>query len=212
MKKEKEEQFFYDLLAKTREVFHQSKTYKIHGDKNWNFAVCETPIQKGKGVFFGLNWGGDDVDVQTEYPKAEQERNWNFVSHSRRYFRDHLNTEIEVLNYSNLCFFRSPKAIKIHNDDWELAIHLFKEYVDYIEPPWTLFLGSPKYLEKNHVTEKNPIVVLNKKNNRNVNGYIGRLFGIYPFGSVPHPQAHISTEARHEIWQKVIDGMLRKTT
>jgi len=54
-----ERQFFGYLLDKTGKVFLQSKTYSLYGDKNWNFAVCETPIQKGTGVFFGLNWGGD---------------------------------------------------------------------------------------------------------------------------------------------------------
>ena len=85
-----DKQFFNYLLNKTRLVFHKSSTYKKYGDKNWNFAICETPIQKRTGIFFGLNWGGDNIDVQTIYPDLQKERNWNFVSHSRRYFRDYL--------------------------------------------------------------------------------------------------------------------------
>ena len=199
-----ERQYFDYLLNKTRLVFHKSSTYKKYGEKNWNFAICETPIQKGKGIFFGLNWGGDDVDVQTEYPKEDKERNWNFVSHSRRYFREYLKTEIEELNYSNLCFFRSPTAYKIHNDDWALAIPLFHEYVDYIKPPWTLLLGSPDYLGHEYLKNKKTFTKWDSKNNIYVHGYIGTLFGKYPFGAVPHPQAHISTEARKAIWQCVV--------
>lgn len=146
-----ERQFFDHMLDKTRQVFHRSKTYDNYGDKNWNFAICETPIQKNTGIFFGLNWGGKDIDTQSEYPVADKKRNWNFVSHSRRYFREYLKTEIEQLNYSNLCFFRSPKVQQIEDSDWDLAIPLFKDYVDYINPPWTLILGKPNQLWKDHL-------------------------------------------------------------
>ena len=199
-----EKQFFNYLLNKTRLVFHKSSTYRKYGDKNWNFAICETPIQKSKGIFFGLNWGGDNIDVQTKYPDLQKERNWNFVSHSRRYFRDYLNTEIEQLNYSNLCFFRSLYAHQIEHDNWSLAIPLFQEYVDYIKPPWTLLLGNIEQLKQNHISNQKPITVWDSKNKLNVHGCTGILFGKYPFGAVPHPQAHISTEARHAVWQSVV--------
>lgn len=201
-----EQQFFKNLLEKTREVFLTSKTYSLYGDRNWNFAVCETPIKKKTGVFFGLNWGGDDTNTQSEYPKISKERNWNFISHSRQYFRNFLHSEIEQLNYSNLCFFRSPKAYQIHKDDWELVIPLFKEYIDYINPPWSLLLGNIENLGNRYLTEKVTIKVWDKKHSRSAFGYTGCLFGIYPFAAVPHPQARISAETRQAIWNSVVKG------
>ncbi len=199
-----EEKFFYDLLKKSKEVFLTSETYKNNKNENWNFAVCETPIQRNAGVFFGLNWGGKNINEQSKYPVAMKKRNWNFVSHSRRYFRDYLGKEIEELNYSNLCFFRSPKVYQMANSDWELAIPLFKEYIEYIKPPWTLMLGKPNRLWEKHVENKESKPFFDKKYNKTVYGYTGKLFGKYPFVAVPHPQARISPESRKQIWQELV--------
>jgi len=200
-----ERTFFNYLLNKTQIAFFKSSTFKKYGDKNWNFAICETPIQKETGIFFGLNWGGENINPQSEYPVSDKKRNWNFVSHSRRYFREYFNLEIEQLNYSNLCFFRSPNAHQIEHDDWALAIPLFQQYVDYINPPWTLLLGSPDYLEHEHIQNKKTITEWDSRNHQNVHGYTGKLFGKYPFGAVPHPAARISTEARKTIWHQVVE-------
>jgi len=197
-------EFFDHLLDKTQKVFFKSNTFKKHGDKNWNFAICDTPIKKKTGIFFGLNWGGNDIDAQSVYPLAEKDRNWNFFSHSRNYFLEFLNTDIEQLNYTNLRFFRSPKVKQIEPTDWDKAIPLFQEYVDYINPPWTLMLGKPNHLWNDHISNHNTIKKKDNKTNRNMYGYTGILFGKYPFGAVPHPQAKISTETRKEIWQSVI--------
>jgi hypothetical protein len=203
-----EKEFFEQLLDKTQIAFFKSETFKKNGDKNWNYAICDTPIQEGKGIFFGLNWGGKDIDVQTAYPEADKKRNWNFISKSRPYFRDYIQAEIEGLNYSNLCFFRSPKFKDLHPSDWSLVIPLFQEYVDYINPPWALMLGKPSPLWANHLTNKIEYHVFDKKYKKKVYGYNAFIFQKYPFGAVPHPQARVSNEARKEIWEKVIDAMM----
>ena len=160
-----EEQFFYDLLDKTRKTFQESSTFIKHGDKNWNF-----------------------------------------VSHSRKYFRDYFDKEIEELNYSNLCFFRSPKVKQIENEDWELAIPLFQKYVNYIDTPWTLMLGKPNHLWKNYLFDRKTITIRDTKNGKSVYGYTGMLFDKYPFSAVPHPQAKISSETQVEVWDQVVKG------
>jgi len=199
-----EKTFFKNLLEKTKEVFLTSQTYKEHGEKNWNYAVCDTPIQKNTGIFFGLNWGGKDIDKQSTYPERIKPRNWNFITHSRAYFREYLGKEIEQLNYSNLCFFRSPKVHQLISSDWELAIPLFRKYVDYINPPWTLMLGKPNHLWEKHIENKNYKEFHDNKYNKTVYGYTGLLFGKYPFAAVPHPQARVSSETRKEIWKCVV--------
>ena len=141
----KESQFFFDLLAETGKVFQESpiRDYQKEHKKNWNYAVCETPIQIGRGLIFGLNWGGDDKNTQTQYPVAEKERNWNFMNNSIRYFKEYLNIiDIGEVNYSNLCFFRSPKVKFLTQKDWELSLPLFRKYVEYINPSWTVLLGK----------------------------------------------------------------------
>ena len=207
-----EEEFFYQLLSKTRDTFLKSKTYQKFQDKNWNSALCETPITKNQGLFFGLNWGGDDIGQQTGYPAKYRKRTWQFVSHSRKYFRKYFNKEIEELNYSNFCFFRTPKANLLVNDDWKLTYPLFKEYIDFINPPWSLMLGKSDYVLSSHVTIKETFSVWDSNNNKTVNGYYGILFKKYPFGAVPHPQARVSSEARNEIWSLVTEQLIKNRT
>lgn len=57
-----ETDFFHYLLVKTEDIFQKSLTREKYNSKNWNFAICETPIQKNVGVFYGLNWGGKNIN------------------------------------------------------------------------------------------------------------------------------------------------------
>jgi hypothetical protein len=198
-----EEEFFYNLLKKTEAVFNDSATRNKHPKENWNFAICDTPIQKKQGLFFGLNWGGDDIDQQSVYPPKKKERNWKFVTNSRPYFKEHFNAEIENLNYSNLCFFRSPDMDHFEPSDWGEAVKLFEEYVHYVNPSWTLMLGKPPNQLIKHIGDYKRHHVISLNNGRSVFGYTGTLFGKYPFGSVPHTEARISTESRKAIWSEV---------
>ncbi len=207
----KEVDFFHYLLQKTEVFFEKSETRKKYPESNWNYAICDTPIQKGRGLFFGLNWGGDDINQQTVYPDANKERNWKFVTNSRPFFRQYLNREIESLNYSNLCFFRSPSMNEFVESDWDLAIPLFKEYINYVNPPWCLMLGKPDTLiNRSFITDLERYEVLDGKlpRTKRVFGYTGKLFNRYKFGSVPHTESRISNQARNKIWGKVSHHLL----
>jgi len=201
-----EREFFDYLRKKTEEIFKTTSIYKTHPDKNWNYAICDTTIKKGKPIIFGLNWGGNDIDAQSEYPKDDKSRNWNFISHSNNFFQEYLKiSDISEVNYSNLCFFRSPKVhLMKDGKDWELAIDLFNEYVHYIKPSLTVMLGKtgiPKLNSNKSLTDLNRIEEKDKR--KRVFGYKGKLFGKYSFACVPHPQVRISTETRENIWRKV---------
>lgn len=199
-----EEDFFYYLLRKTEVAFHNSKTKLKYPKANWNFAICDTPIQKGKGLFFGLNWGGENINQQTVYPDKHKPRNWKFINNSRGFFKEFLNEEIEDLNYSNLCFFRSPSLKELEETDWELAIPLFEKYVNYANPAWCLMLGSPNELKQRGLIKNiERVSIVDSKTKNRVFGFIGKLFGKYSFGSVPHTESRISKQARNDIWKIV---------
>ncbi len=197
--------FFNHMLERTKAAFLQSKTLEKYPNENWNYAICDTPIRKKTGIIFGLNWGGKDHNPQSKYPEAIKTRDWPFITHSEWYFKEFLHTTIDQLNYSNLCFFRSPSMNQIVKSDWDLAILLFKEYVEFIDPPWLLMLGKPVYLGNSYLTNKTTIKQTDINNRKNVYGYYGTLFNKYPIVSVPHPQARISTESRKDIWKQVIE-------
>lgn len=201
-------QFFMDLLKETDKVFQMTpiKAYQDKHNKNWNYAICETPFHKGQGLIFGLNWGGDNHNPQSEYPKTDkEERNWNFINNSRRYFDKYLHVQnIGNINYSNLCFFRSPEIKYLKWADWELSMSLFKKYVDRVKPAWTVLLGNtgvPILTHFEHLEVVSKIEVKGKK--KRTYGYKGILFNEHPFYCVPHPQAKIATDVRNEVWDKL---------
>ena len=199
-----EEQFFYELLEKTRLVYQNTPVYKKYGAiKNWHYAICDTPIQKGKGVFFGLNWGGKNHQAQTVHPTEDYVRNWPLAKHANHYLEKHLDTSLEKLNYSNLCFFRTPTAKYLTYQDWQLAIPLFKEYVEYISPPWALMLGSPKILNESQFTQRKRLEFKAANSKRRSFAYVGLLFGKYPFGAVPHSAARCSPETHNVLCEKM---------
>ena len=187
---------------------HFIKKYQENPDHlhKWNFGICETPIQKGKSVILGLNWGGDDYPPQKSYPILEKERDWSFIRSSMPYLTKYLGiNEIQEINYTNLCFFRSENISVLESKDWELSFPLLNTYVNYINPPWILLLGTTgfKILKNNQlITEDLRIEVQDK--NRKVLGFRGLLFSQYKFMCVPHSQAHLSNNARNKIWRKVI--------
>ena len=198
-----EKEFFDSLLEKTKTAFGNSLTKKKYPGEKWGCAVCDTPIQKGKGIIFGINWGNAAKTEQTAYPKSDKRFKGNkFISSSEKYIREFLKSEVKDLNYSNLCFFRTPFANNLPDEDWKLAIPLFMEYVAYINPPWMLMLGKPNKLSLHAQVEK--VKAMSRKTNKAAYGYYGSAFGNIPFVSVPHPQAWLSMEVRTELWRKVI--------
>ena len=199
-----EEQFFNELLNKTRLVYESSPVCKKHGaTKNWHYAICDTPIQKGKGVFFGLNWGGKDHKAQTVHPSEDYVRDWPLAKHANHYLAKHFDTSLDKLNYSNLCFFRTPTAKYLSYQDWQLAIPLFQEYVEFINPPWAIMMGNPKILNEKQFSNRKRLEFKAPNATRRSFAYVGLLFGKYPFGAVPHSAARCSPETHNALWAKM---------
>lgn len=88
--------------------------------------------------------------------------------------------------------------------DWDLALPLFQEYLNFINPPWTLMLGKPESFINKHIENFQSFNVFDNEKSKNFKGYTGKLFGKYQWGSVPHPNARPSEKTRNEIWGKVI--------
>ena len=204
-KNKSEHQFFAELLSDTEKQFKQSPVYQkqLKQGKNWNYAVCATPIQRERGILFGINWGGDDNQPQIQIPSGEDIVDYTFVKQNRNNLEKvGLNfTEINF-NYTNLCFFRTPKANLLMEDDFRLSLPLFERYVRYINPPWLLSIG-----------EKN-IKILNRfkllreidphyDHHRKFKGHSALLWNWNVF-SAPHSQAKMTNKARQTIWDKLV--------
>jgi len=207
------ESFFADLLALTEQQFKQSPAYQkqLKRGQQWNYAVCATPIAQRKGIIFGINWGGSDgYKPQTKYPSGKDIVEYPFIYRIRKSLTSHLSLDFEELNfnYTNLCFFRTPTAYLLENDDFKLSLSPFEEFVKYINPPWLLSIGL-----KNIDTLNNLGLLSDKKwlfdDEERFSGFSGRLWDWNIF-AVPHPNAHIKGEARAIIWEKVIIEMVKE--
>ncbi len=214
-----EEQFFKYLREKTDLAFQKSQIKYKQDRKNrsWNYSICATPIQQKKGILFGLNWGGDgEYESQTKMPTATAINDnpgankfiYTLLPNLRKYFN--LNS-ISEINYSNLCFFRSPKISDLKNEDWELSLPLFIEFCEFINPPWIIFTSiSKSQIErlKRLNSKKSDLIILGeqfsiKQGDKEFIGYKkGKFNNTTDFYVVPHPGTQLWNESRKKIWEK----------
>src|SRR3989304_2660006 len=143
------EQFFKYLREKTDKAFLESDIYQkqLHLGVQWNYSICATSIKPGKGLVFGLNWGarnGQKYSRQEKMPD-DSTKDWPYANRMRGYVSKHLNSRVEELNYTNLCFFRSKSIEDLSPLDWELSKSLFSEFVEYVRPPWMLMTGTSRF-------------------------------------------------------------------
>ncbi len=201
-----EEQFFRRLLVDTERKFFESPVFikQQQLSKRWNYSVCGTPIQKNKGILLGINWGADgDHEPQMEMPDGEDIPNYNFIQRSRPFLEKYLllNFYIINFNYTNLCFFRTPKESCLNSKDHENSLPLFKQFVEFVKPPWIFSLGNNNYnilLGLGQLTDVMEYFDSEHKHK----GIMAKLWG-HNFYSVPHPNARVKKKSRNEIWEHI---------
>lgn len=202
-----EQQFFKNLQEKTEGVFHQSEVYQKNKDKNWFYSICNGPIYRDKPIIFGLNWGvSKDPNykghrAQKTNPIDIDRNTWKFKSHVDIYLQKYFGYSFDEVNYSNQCFFRTPNEKYLSYRDWRDALPLFRDYVEYINPPYLIMLGKPKYMNDKELKDYREIEYLPIGAKRRSFVRLGTLFDKYKFGSVPHSSAHISPSTHDELWK-----------
>ena len=205
--KKDDDEFYDQLLEKTVQAYHKSPVYKNYGkEKNWYYAICDSPIQKQKPVFFGLNWGGKNHKPQKKNPTGNYERDFAVAKGAEDYLNKYLNQNLNDFNYSNLCFFRTPGTKYLTKKDFKLSLPLFKEYVEYINPPFCIMTGSASNIPYQHITNRNKILYDTPKKGKLTSGL---LFEKFPFVSLPHNRAIVTTKARNYLWSKVNQELKR---
>jgi hypothetical protein len=192
--------------------FKESPIYERQNQagKNWSYAVCDTPIVRGKGIIFGINWGGvGDYTPQTHMPDGSDIFAYHFIKGSREFLEKGLGLDFSSLkfNYTNLCFFRSPKASDLTLDDFRRSLPLFHEYVAFMRPPWLLSIGSTNIKILNQLGLLENVRTFEDQENK-FKGYSAELWGFKVY-SVPHPSARMKKVSRQTIWEKVTVDMNR---
>ncbi|RRO21418.1 hypothetical protein [Flavobacteriaceae bacterium 14752] len=167
-----EEIFFNYLIEKTKKTYKQSPVYEKYNGENWNYAICDTPIKKNAPVLFGLNWGGKNHNTQDKMPKKNYLRKFKLAKHANKYLKKYFLVEIDNINYTNLCFFRTPSTKHLTHKDWELSFPLFKEFIEFIQPPFCIMLGKPNMILKKHIKNFKTIVY-ESKGEKKAYAYVG---------------------------------------
>lgn len=201
-----EEQFFKRLLSDTKDNFIKSPIYseqEKRGEK-WNYSVCGTPIKIGKGILLGINWGvSSDHDPQEEMPDGKDITSYNFIHRSRQFLEKYLLLDFDILNfnYTNLCFFRTPREIFLKPKDYDNSFLLFRAYVDFVQPEWIFSLSNnnSKILLKHGLLSDLQEFKDSEKKHK---GIVANLWG-HKYYSVPHPNARVKTQSRTEIWEQI---------
>jgi len=207
---------FDDLLALAEDAFNKSDLRK----SNFGISICGTPIQEGKPIIIGINWGGggkadkSEYFVQKKMPSKDDFINkyhngeYNFLRRSATLLKDYFDLEISQgnFNYTNLCFFRTPKASDLTFDDKMSCLPIFEKFVKSVKPEWILSLGNSNipFLqpEITEYYEANTEGTAHK-------GYGGNLWG-FRFYCVPHPRARkLTNELRNAIWQNIFSCKLK---
>jgi len=199
--------FFEELLAETGRCFKKTDVYKKQQAKNsqWNYSVCGTPILKNEPIFFGINWGGSGVGRQKADTQWDDITAYPFIKRNRIFLENGLKLNFSDINfnYTNFCFFRSPKADDLSAKDYDCSIPLFKKYVTYINPPWLLAIGNTSFNKLRQYQSLDKIVQYQNQTGK-VNGFSAKLWDLDVY-TVPHPNARLSNTERNAIWTCAID-------
>jgi len=195
--------FFQQLLSDTDAAFLQSPVcqFQYQAGYKWNYSVCGTPLQPGKGIILGINWGADGVhEKQTVMPDGKDVAEYIFMKKSRANIEDILELDFECanFNYTNLCFFRTPAIVFLSPRDYRLSLPLFRSLVEFINPPWIFSLGNSNYKVLSDLEALSGIVEFFDKERKH-KAVKGKLWG-FDFYSVPHPGARVKAASRKELW------------
>jgi uracil-DNA glycosylase family 4 len=204
------------LLDKAKRLFEFSEVKFMHNKnmQKWGLSLCATPVNPGKSVILGLNWGGATdktrYSIQRRFPTKEEfledynAGEYPFIQKSKAFITEFLKFEIEdgEFNYTNVCLFRSPNVSDLSIREVRWCMPILKEFIELIKPPCILSLGNTNivYLEP----DLKELKKFAEPGTSHV-GYSGMLWG-HPFYSVPHPNARkLTDEVRHKIWSAVFD-------
>ena len=212
-----EQQFYSYLSAKTSNVFKNSLIKRKQDELgyHWNYTICATPIQREKGLIFGINWGDTpdyNYEIKTSMPDGKDIHTFKFLRHSKHLLRNNLDINIDIpnFNYTNLYFFRSQNVNQLSDDDWQKSIPLFIEFIEYINPAWLLTIGSGniRYIWEYNLIENTLNSYKHNSSNRAFYSYSGLFKGGKPLMIVPHPNAHIPSDVREFLWMDACNHFL----
>lgn len=202
--------FFQNLLFDTEMAFKKSPVFhkQQKNGEHWNYSICGTHLQKSRGILLGINWGcSGNHDAQFEIPNGRDIVTYNFIQRSKPFLEKYLLLDFDNINfnYTNLCFFRTPRIEYLTPEDYEISLPLFQQYTEYINPIWIVSLGNSNTNILSKLGQLSDIkeYYVNEGKHKSVKA---KLWG-YDYYSVPHPNARVKAKSRNELWENI--GLIR---
>ena len=198
----KERAFFEQLRRETEAAFAKSRIGQR--DDHAHYALCATPLHREAGVVCGIHWKAPDEPLgpQTEVP-ASTDLDERLVAVLDPMLQRFLDTSLNEVNYTSLCFFRTVSPDDLHDDDWQASVPLFVKYTLYLDPPWVLFLGTDlieRLVGFGLVDDYHTHVV--REEGKRYESYSGELRTGPAFACVPNPQSLLPPDVHLALWRE----------
>lgn len=207
------QEIFGQSLKEAVIVYKKSNLYQ----KKLGLSICATPIQIGKTLLIGINWGGGSssdsysYNINDEMPSFDNFRNdykegaYKFLKRIQPFIQKNCGIDISSgeFNYSNLCFFRTPNIKELTREDFFVCAPIFKTMVTNIRPEQIISVGTGniKYLKDFFRDDFRCVENEEAKTITSHKISTGSLFS-FKFYSLPHPNAHnLSNEIYEKLWE-----------
>ncbi len=207
------QEIFDQCLNEAESVYRKSSIYQ----KKFGLSICGTPIQIGKILLIGINWGGGSASdpniysTQKEMPsfgrfKEDYEKgDYKFLKRIQPFIEKNCGIEVSSgeFNYFNLCFFRTPNIEELIREDFSVCAPIFKTMVTNIKPEQIISLGTGNV---KHLKDffKDEFTCVENEEAKTITPHKicrGSLFS-YKFYSFPHTNAHhLSNEVYEKMWE-----------
>lgn len=196
-----EVEFFHSALARLDQKY---KEFALSGDLKLTggYSLCGTPLQQGKPLLMGINWGGAEKELkQDRMPAGDDVPGYHFMKRSEPFLRRYLKIDPVSLefNYANLCFFRTTDIQGLKTEHFEASLPILKDFVAYIKPPYILSLGNSTLPILQNLAKEAFVIEYSHLVGQHF-GHVGKLYDT-PFFSVPHPSARVRKIDREGIWK-----------
>lgn len=198
------------LLADVGIAYEQSDIKKVNS--NWSYALIGPMPTKGSPLLIGINWGGgnnsdEKFHAQMDFGHEDlSKHDLGKLKDVLPYCRDRLGADMTLrMVQTNYNFFRSPKESDLSAKDFALCEPIFERLIALVEPEIMVCLSSKlhDYFLKNRKLENieiaNNIKSVSHNRSIKVSAIKATLNGV-KIVLLPHPGAHISSEAREAAW------------
>lgn len=204
------------LLVELDRTYQGSQIFRAASaeNKSWSYSLVDGYCSTNQPLLIGFNWGaGKNISYKPQ--NLDDDKAFappdlgGSMSRVRQYLATHFpNHQIENMNQTNYCFFRSETESQIDESDLVRCQPIFKKLIDLLKPSVVICFSSK--LRDYLLSAK--LVSIEDSDKLTINFNRGRLKSTYTvmkgrFESgvvvnfLPHPNYPMTRDARVMAWE-----------